>query len=187
MEMPSYSKIPEELVSLKSFETILTDRFLLRRLEDSDYLALYKAASDPQIWAQHPEVLRYQEPVFQGYFIKIMGFEVPLIIEDRSTGLAIGTSSFYEFRPKERRVSLGYTFLECKYWGGATNLEIKRALVGWALTQVEAVELEIAPTNLRSRRAAEKVGAVLDRYVHTETLGGEPRVRCVYVISKPIP
>jgi RimJ/RimL family protein N-acetyltransferase len=176
----------EKLPSLKEFETILTDRYLIRRLETADYSALFKAASDPMIWAQHSEVHRYQEAVFQAYFSKIMGFVPPLIFIDRSTGLVMGSSSFYDYRPEMSRVCLGYTFLETRYWGGSTNLEIKRALIQWALTQVKTVELEISPSNLRSRRAAEKIGAILESQINKQISEGVSQMRCIYIISEPI-
>lgn len=39
----------------------------LTPLEESDYAALYSAASDPDIWIQHPNPERYREEVFQTF------------------------------------------------------------------------------------------------------------------------
>ncbi len=163
-----------------------TERYLVRSLLAPDYDALYRAASDPAIWAMHSEVYRYQKEGFRIYFDKIMLLEAPLVIIDKASSQIIGSSSFYDYSPNENRVLLGYSFLETKYWGGSTNLEIKRCLVNFALRFVKTVELEISPNNLRSRRAAEKIGAVYDRHSEKIGLNGAKLERCVYKISDPI-
>ena len=40
----------------------------LRPLRPDDFHDLYKVASDPLIWEQHPARDRYQEEVFQAFF-----------------------------------------------------------------------------------------------------------------------
>ncbi|MEM8684627.1 MAG: N-acetyltransferase, partial [Pseudomonadota bacterium] len=40
----------------------------IRPLAETDWEALYAAASDPAIWAQHPASDRYLESVFRQYF-----------------------------------------------------------------------------------------------------------------------
>jgi hypothetical protein len=40
--------------------------------------ALFRAASDPLIWEQHPEPDRYTAPVFQRYFDGAMASKAPL-------------------------------------------------------------------------------------------------------------
>jgi len=163
-----------------------TDRYLIRSLLESDYDALFRAASDPAIWVMHSEVLRYQKEGFRIYFDKIMSLEAPLVIVDKANSQIMGSSTFYEYSPKEAKVLLGYSFLETKYWGGSPNLEIKRCLVNFALRFVKTVEFEISPNNLRSRRAAEKIGAVYDRHTEKSAPNGTKLERCVYKISDPI-
>jgi len=48
--------------------TLIGKAISLRPLRAEDFEALYAAASDPLIWEQHPEPLRYQRPVFEGFF-----------------------------------------------------------------------------------------------------------------------
>ncbi len=163
-----------------------TDRYLIRSLLDSDYGALFRAASDPAIWAMHSEVHRFQKEGFRIYFDKIMSLEAPLAIIDKASSEIIGSSTFYDYSPEEGKVLLGYSFLETKYWGGSTNLEIKRCLVNFALRVIKTVELEISPNNLRSRRAAEKIGAVYDRHTEKVNPNGTKLERCVYKISEPM-
>jgi RimJ/RimL family protein N-acetyltransferase len=57
----------------------------------------------------------------------------------------------------------------------------------WALNQVKTVELEISPGNLRSRRAAEKIGAILESKINKQISEGVNQMRCIYIFSAPIP
>ena len=46
------------------------------------------------------------------------------------------------------------------YWGGRYNGEMKRLMLDHAFRFVDSVVFLIAPTNFRSQRAVEKIGAV---------------------------
>ena len=41
---------------------------LLRPMQQDDFEALYKVASDKLMWEQHPDPLRWQRPVFEVLF-----------------------------------------------------------------------------------------------------------------------
>lgn len=170
----------------RKIDKLETDRYFIRGLLQGDYEGLFKAASDPAIWAMHSEVDRYQASGFKMYFDKIFSLEAPMVVIDKSTSQIMGSSSFYDYDGKESKVLLGYSFLETKYWGGSSNLEIKRCLVNYALMLVKTVEFEISPKNLRSRRAAEKIGAVFDRVTEKSLPNGLKQERCVYKISHPM-
>jgi hypothetical protein len=130
-------------------------------LEPDDFEALYACASDPLIWEQHPQSTRYQRAVFQGFFDGAIQSRGALAIVDRETGEMIGSSRYYDLRPDRREVTIGYTFLVRRYWGGETNRELKLLMLRHAFRYVDAVLFEIGEGNLRSRRAIEKLGARL--------------------------
>ena len=44
------------------------DKALLLPLQETDFEDLYKVASDPEIWKQHPNKDRYQREVFITFF-----------------------------------------------------------------------------------------------------------------------
>ena len=48
--------------------TLVGELLELRPLTADDYSALYRVASDPLIWEQHPERHRYEEPTFRAFF-----------------------------------------------------------------------------------------------------------------------
>ncbi|HYM59587.1 MAG TPA: GNAT family N-acetyltransferase, partial [Thermoanaerobaculia bacterium] len=48
--------------------TLTGELIVVRPLRPDDFEELYRAASDPLIWEQHPESTRHQRDVFQRYF-----------------------------------------------------------------------------------------------------------------------
>lgn len=140
---------------------------VLRPLQNKDFEALYAAASDPLIWAQHPEPTRYQRDVFQRFFDSATAGGSTYVVIDKASDEIIGSSRYYEWNPEKREVTIGYTFLARSHWGGSANRELKRLMLDHAFEHVRTVWFHVGKDNLRSRQAMEKVGAVLSH--------GQPR------------
>lgn len=137
---------------------LVGDRVELRPLRAEDYNALYAAASDPLIWELHPDD-RWREDVFRDFFAQHLATRGALLILDRADGSVIGTSRYHGYDPAASEVEIGWTFLARSHWGGAVNGEVKRLMLDHAFGSVERVVFFVAPENLRSRRAVEKLGA----------------------------
>lgn len=151
----------------------------LRPLQPQDYAALYRAASDPKIWEQHPNSDRYKEDVFKGYFDGAIECGGALAILDAKTDEIIGSSRYYGLNYESSEIEIGWTFLATKYWGGTYNRELKNLMLAHAFQYVDHVLFFVGPNNLRSRKAVEKLGAV---YVDTRSRFGGDSV--VYRLSK---
>lgn len=154
----------------------------LRPLREEDYAALYAVASDPLIWAQHPSRERYRESVFRPFFRDAIQGGGALVAIDRATGGIIGSSRYVDFASGGDAVEIGYTFLARRYWGGRYNGEMKRLMLSHAFASFRAVLLVIGPANIRSQRAAEKIGAI--RIGSRRQPDGEERL--VYRITAPV-
>jgi len=160
----------------------LTGEFLeLRPLRADDFEPLYAAASDPAIWAQHPESDRYKRDVFENFFKGAIASGGAFAVIDRKTGRIIGSSRYAGYNEPASEIEIGWTFLERAYWGGAYNREMKRLMLEHAFRFVERVLFFVGPTNYRSQRAMEKIGGV--------RIGTRPnavgRESIVYKISRP--
>lgn len=140
--------------------TLRGEILTLRPLAEGDFESLYAVASDPLIWEQHPEPERCQRPVFERWFSVAMASGGTLVALDARTGEFVGSSRYYEWEPEKREVSIGFTFLARSLWGGPANGEMKRLMLGHAFQRVDKVWLHIDKENWRSRKAAEKIGAV---------------------------
>jgi RimJ/RimL family protein N-acetyltransferase len=128
------------------------------RLEDHD--ALYAVASDPLIWEQHPAKNRCEKEGFRVFFQEAMESGGALIAIDAKTRSVIGSSRFYGYDAQNSEVEIGWTFLARAYWGGLYNGEMKRLMLQHAFRFVNAVVFLVAPNNMRSQHALEKIGAV---------------------------
>jgi RimJ/RimL family protein N-acetyltransferase len=157
--------------------TLVGERVIVRPVEAADWDGMFAAASDPEIWALHPESDRYLEPVFRRYFDGALDSGSAFAFVDRESGTIIGSSRYYGHDEVASEIEIGWTFLACAYWGGSYNAEIKKLMLEHAFTFVDTVVFWIGEANIRSRRAVEKIGGVLRDGVHyREVAGDDPYV-----------
>ena len=153
--------------------TLSGARVVLRPIAAADWPSLSRAASDPRIWEQHPEPDRYKPEVFRRYFDGAVQSGAALVFVDRDSGELIGSSRYHGLDAKKQEIEIGWTFLARDYWGGSYNAEIKRLMLDHALNYVDTVLFWVGETNLRSRRAMEKLGATLRPGVHRREISGD--------------
>lgn len=134
----------------------------LRPLRENDFAELYAVASDPLIWEQHPASDRYKEDVFREFFRGAMESGGAFVVSDAKTGRCIGSTRFCGYDEERSEIEIGWTFLARSHWGGLYNGEMKRLMLAHAFGFVESVVFLVGPDNMRSRRAVEKIGGVLD-------------------------
>ena len=156
----------------------------LRSLRPHDWAALYAVASDPQIWAVHPAHDRWQEPVFRRFFDEALASGGALVAVDPATGAIIGSSRYDRDRAEPGEIEIGWTFLARSHWGGAANAAMKALMVGHALQFFERVIFLIGETNIRSRRAMEKIGGMLTDRSYSTDLAGGPVRHVIYTIDR---
>ncbi|HXC59403.1 MAG TPA: GNAT family N-acetyltransferase [Steroidobacteraceae bacterium] len=132
---------------------------LLRPLAATDREPLWEVARDALIWEQHPDKTRATPAGFARFFDSSLASASALVVIDQRTGGIIGSSRYYDWEPQQRELAIGYTFLAREYWGGATNLEMKRLMIGHAARWARRIWFHVGTGNLRSRRAMEKLGA----------------------------
>ena len=141
---------------------LIGSQLRLRPLRDDDFDALHAAASDPLIWDQHPDPLRWQRERFtRDFFEGAVQSEGAFVAIDRSDDSVVGSSRYYDWNAAQREVAIGYTFLTRSHWGGRYNAEMKRLMLDHAFRWAERIWLHVGEGNLRSRKAVEKLGAKL--------------------------
>lgn len=174
-----------EATLFDSQPTLVGETVTLSPLLPDDFDALFAVAADPLIWEVHPAHDRWQEPVFRRFFADALGSGGGLIIRDNASGAVIGSSRYDRTRVEPGEVEIGWTFLARAYWGGATNREIKTLMVGHALRWFDAAVFYVGESNIRSRRAMEKIGGELlpDRTIDFD-MAGVPTAHVVYAIRQ---
>lgn len=155
-----------------------------RPLHADDWAALYAVASDPLIWVVHPAHDRWREPVFRRFFDDAMASGGALVAIDPATGNVIGSSRFDRTRAGPGEIEIGWTFLARSYWGGPTNAALKSLMVGHALKEFGRVIFVVGESNVRSRRAMEKIGGQLTDREYFAEMAGRPARHVIYAIDR---
>ncbi|KQW98845.1 GNAT family N-acetyltransferase [Flavobacterium sp. Root420] len=128
-------------------------------LEETHFNALFEIASDPLLWEQHPIKDRYKKEVFQSFFDAALDSKSGFVIVNAATNEIIGTTRFYDYKPENSSIAIGYTFLDRKYWGGSYNKSNKKLLIDYAFQHVDSIFFHIGAENFRSQKAVLKLGA----------------------------
>jgi RimJ/RimL family protein N-acetyltransferase len=132
----------------------------LRPIRATDFEALHSSASDPLIWEQHPDPLRYEREAFRvKFFDPAVAGNMAYVVVDHASGELIGSSRYYEHDEAKREIAIGYTFLSKSHWGGLANRDMKKLMLDHAFASgINRVWFHVGKSNMRSRRAMEKIG-----------------------------
>lgn len=136
------------------------------------------------MWEVHPAWNRYKEPVFRAYFDANLASGGSLTTIERASGTVVGASRYWEPDPETNTAEIGATYLARAYWGSGINREVKRLMIGHALQTLDGVTFRIGASNMRSRRAIEKIGARLTGRTDVSTMAGVPTEHVIYEITR---
>ena len=164
-------------------EILESDILKIVPLTEADFDTLFKVASDPLIWEQHPANDRYKLEVFKPYFAGAISGKSAFKIIDKSTNHIIGSTRYYDYKPENSSIAIGFTFLAKEYWGGTYNKSAKKLLIDYAFQFVDNIYFHIGVTNFRSQIAIKKVGAVKTNDINFEN-NGQSLPHFEYLIQK---
>jgi N-acetyltransferase len=164
--------------------TLENELLFLRPLKKNDFENLFKVASDPLIWEQHPAKDRRDREGFTVFFDHGIAAKSAFAVIDKKTGEIIGTSRYNAVPETENAIEIGWTFLARAYWGGTHNQSMKKLMMDYAFQYVDNILFFINEKNWRSRKAVEKIWGV--RIVSLEGKMIDPRspVGVIYKVSK---
>ena len=155
----------------------------LKPLSENDFEGLFACGGDRRVWAGHPSVERYKRENFELWFADALKSGGSLTIVDKANNQIIGSSRYYFEGTPKGAVAIGYTFLAYRCWGGLFNAELKKLMLEYAFAAFETAYFHIAPSNVRSQKAIEKIGAT---YVGEKSLllSEKEQIWRVYSINK---
>lgn len=164
--------------------TLENEQILLTPLEAGDYDALYAVASDPAIWAQHPQHDRWKEEVFREFFDAAIRSHSAFKIIDKASGEIAGSTRYYDYDARENSIYIGYTFYATKYWGTGFNKAVKKLMLDYIFQYVTAVGFHVGMNNVRSQIAISRLGAVKVGEMEMDLAFGANRRNFVYSLAK---
>ncbi|MBP6025570.1 GNAT family N-acetyltransferase [Ferruginibacter sp.] len=163
----------------------LSNEFVtLHPLKAEDFEQLYKVASDPLIWEQHPNKNRYQKEVFQTFFEGAIKSQGAFIVFDTQTNEPIGSSRFCSHDAINKTLEIGYTFLARDHWGTTYNKALKTLMLNHAFTFVDAVNFYIGAVNIRSQKSIVRFGAKKIGEIEMEYYGETSKLNYIYQLDK---
>jgi N-acetyltransferase len=160
------------------------DLIVMRPMIEVDFEQLYTVASDPLIWAVHPTHERWQRPVFRANIDEAFGEQGGLVAIDKVTERIIGFSRYSQIAVGTDEIEIGWSFLARDYWGGRYNRDMKAIMIAHALKSFQRVIFRVGETNVRSRRAMEKIGAVRIEWDEILPIFGRDAVYIAYEIRR---
>ena len=153
-------------------------------MQPSDLDQLYKAASDPLIWEQHPNKNRWQPDVFKNYFEGAIKSGGAFLVTDTQTREVIGSSRYSDYDAATNTVSIGYTFFVRSHWGSGHNYALKQLMLDHIFNYVDTVKFFIGAVNKRSQISLERFGANKIGEEETAYYGEPAKLDYVYAITK---
>lgn len=141
----------------------------LEPLDEGHADSLFAAAADPAAFRWIGEPLGASRERFDAWLEEALqaaaaGIEGPYATVDRATGEVAGSTRFMTWRPADRGVEIGWTWLRPASWRAGLNVEAKLLMLEHAFAGLGCmrVELKTHAANERSRAAMEAMGATFE-------------------------
>jgi RimJ/RimL family protein N-acetyltransferase len=164
--------------------TILTGTTLdLIPLEKEHFEDLFISASDKELWKLIPTDCSEKEIFYEAYNFALAEREkrkqYPFVILHKATNKLIGSTRLFEIFPNDKKLEIGWTWIAKQFWGTEINLECKLLLLSFCFETLKAnrVQLKTKDTNIRSRRAIEKIGGVFEGILRKDKIQSDGTTR----------
>jgi len=162
---------------LPDFNLILqNDNILLRPLKSDDNKSFVKLTGDKSMWIYFTNDLsdKYELQNWINTALSDMKNKTRLTfaIIEKSTGNAIGSTSFGNISLIDRRVEIGWTWIAREFQGKGINNQIKYLLLRYLFEKndFERVEFKTDVLNLPARNALLRIGAKEEGVLRSHTL-----------------
>lgn len=159
-------------------------------LSPSHHDDLVASVKDGELWnlwytkVPAPEQLRAE--IDRRLDLQKQGSMTPFAVIEKSTGEAVGMTTFMNIDAANRRVEIGSTWYRKRVQRSALNTDCKLLLLSHAFERLNCIAVEFRTHffNRQSRAAIERLGAKLDGILrqHMLVANGTLRDTCVYSI-----
>lgn len=164
--------------------TLENENVKLIPLQEIDFERLFAVASDPEVWAMHPNKERYKRDVFQNFFKGAIESKGAFLIIDKNSEDVLGSTRFYDFNENEQSIFIGYTFYGTNSWGKNINSQVKKMMLDYIFQFVDKVIFHVGKDNIRSVKAMNKLGAKNLGELEVAYFGEDSKVNVVFEIKK---
>ena len=138
-------------------------------LNETQVDELWETASNELIWRYYTfqkikNLERFRQFIMHSIEMTKRGGEFTFTITDKSTGKMVGGTSFLDISPENRSLEIGRTWIAPYLHGSGFNTEVKYLLLKYCFEELRLgrVFFKTDSTNIGSRKALEKIGAVYE-------------------------
>lgn len=168
------------------------DRILLEPLSESLIDKMLPLSGDADIWTWYTADLSDPKDLKSWMTSRLReterGEKMSYAVILKETNKVMGSSSYGHIDWKEKCLEVGWTWLGKPYMGAGFNKHMKYLMLchAFEVMDIERLELRTDETNIRSRKAMEKIGATLEGTLrnHRTTQGGRRRNTVIYSILR---
>jgi RimJ/RimL family protein N-acetyltransferase len=161
----------------------------LEPLQEAHFDELIHSAADSRIWTHLPvdgndgEKLRRE--LITAVLNRTVGSHYPFTVFAQDGNRIIGSTRFFDIFEEHKKLEIGWTWYHPNAWGKGYNTECKLLLLTHAFEVLSAnrVQLKTRTTNLRSRAAIEKIGAVQEGILRADRIGRDGHIRDTVLYS----
>ena len=158
--------------------------------------SLIAAAADGELWnstftvvPSRETISAYLDAAFDG---QAQGRELPFVIIQKTNGLVVGTTRFYNIDRENRSVEIGYTWLAAKAQRTAVNSETKLLLLTHAFEYWNCIRVALVTDvrNEQSQKAIIRLGAKHEGILRNHLIMPDGRYRdsvCFSIIEAEWP
>ena len=161
----------------------------LRTRQPDDAPALLSASADGKLW-DLPYTIVPDANNIEGYIASALtgldaGTGIPYVVECANDAHVIGTTRFVHADFHARTIEISHTWLAARHQGTLANTDMKYLMLAFAFETLECIRVQLRAdtTNLRSRRAIEKIGAVAEGVLRHERMMPDGRKRDAVLYS----
>ena len=160
----------------------------LETLTMENYQYLIPIASQEKLIQYSPSDIETQESLKKYVEIALkqqqLNQSIPFIIYDKKTETYAGCTRFMNINWQHKVLEIGSTWIGREFHGSGLNKQMKDLLLNYVFDEMgfEKVEFRIDERNIRSRKAVEKLGAILEGILRENVylLDGFKRNTCCY-------
>lgn len=153
--------------------------------------ALFEAGKSPDIWRHTatPPIISVEDMrdyVREALMEEERGESLPFVVVRKSDGAVVGSTRFANISRADRRLSIGWSWLDPAAHGSGINGEAKALLLQQAFDKWGVIRVEIRADllNLRSRAAIERIGGTCEGILRQQLIvRGRVRDTALYSIT----
>ena len=148
----------------------------LRPMNESHFAELESIAADKRIWQFYTldgsKSERIREALESALEEKQKGTQFPFVIFHKQHLRLVGSTRFLDIQLKNKKLEIGWTWLQPEFWATSVNPECKLLLLTYCFESLRLyrVQFKTDENNLRSRNAIEKVGGKFEGILRNDML-----------------